>query len=1009
MATYTVSTSKNINDVNSGNIADYDRFTITEGATLTINTDTIIIERLVCTTLGKVLVTNPSTTTPIFVRTGENSASGSAQLRFEGGGIFEAQGEWIEVGISDGSPNQEFILPQNALSESFPDGAVPSLFTFPVGATEPLIFNGAASLVDSFGDEKLGTLFVHDAVNNKVIFGDGAEGYIPPSGTSIRIPSIAFIDATSGTGYTDWDIATSGTLIFDKVSIGSNYGPNFGGGSSASLKNFSIGLGREDCSFSATSSVKVANFGYLGQDNAHLINMSGLNNPEFDNVFVYNIVTGNQHHGLYPINGAGGYIHGCRVVAPNVAVNTARGGIFCTSAGLDIKDYYYAGQAVPVIMSAGGSNAVIKDVGANAVGKRNPTGVSPYALTSNNSANVLIERYNSYPATVAEGLVAFNTYFLSMSTGTANYTVNDCEAYAGFSGEIARTNQPIFSNGANHRVNDFRVRGVPENDSVNHSTASVGTEVRNMRLLNAESVGTDLEWTDGCFYDFVYTNDQLDTAPATSGADVGTFNLVRGNTDTGYLYKPMGSHSAGNGLFNEVSVNGSYFFNNAGSMYMDTAGDSVEFIGNVHGGILDFTDFTLAGSGTSNFSVEFALRVPNGTWTAYQAISAANLSTALAALPGYDPDVGLQTRFLVTRTASNLTNYLSSIRLHTQIDTSYVSPFEVFPTKAVFSGVTVGDSIYVEDSSGTQKLFTVTSTTDDVELSLPNASEGEIWTYVIKRVGYIHQKGSFEVVPGTDVGIAVGMTEKLQAVGGSMYTGSNVASIDVEFDLVTPQMSIDVSQSQTSPQNVFDMVERALVTNAGMQWLAQQGTDTEFQNLGGAGSFLFHKNNIRLRRNQPTDTNAEVLAFVFSTDGIAVDESNGSVAVFSGTLVKDVWEGIVDDYDDVQGSFGAAIASLLSFAQATDLKIDNLNDFDPVNDTVARVALVDETIANADMRGTDGANTVEPNNVAITEVWQIHGLDSSAPMTVTKTSRNAGAIQQEIIGDEDTQATVTRL
>jgi len=46
--------------------------------------------------------------------------------------------------------------------------------------------------------------------------------------------------------------------------------------------------------------------------------------------------------------------------------------------------------------------------------------------------------------------------------------------------------------------------------------------------------------------------------------------------------------------------------------------------------------------------------------------------------------------------------------------------------------------------------------------------------------------------------------------------------------------------------------------------------------------------------------------------------------------------------------------------------IDALNDFNPASDAVANVTLVATTTANTDMRGTDGANTVVPNNAGIT-------------------------------------------
>ena len=48
--------------------------------------------------------------------------------------------------------------------------------------------------------------------------------------------------------------------------------------------------------------------------------------------------------------------------------------------------------------------------------------------------------------------------------------------------------------------------------------------------------------------------------------------------------------------------------------------------------------------------------------------------------------------------------------------------------------------------------------------------------------------------------------------------------------------------------------------------------------------------------------------------------------------------------------------------------VSGLSTFDPVNDTVANVTLVATTTTNTDMRGTNGANTVVPDNGEIAEI-----------------------------------------
>jgi hypothetical protein len=53
---------------------------------------------------------------------------------------------------------------------------------------------------------------------------------------------------------------------------------------------------------------------------------------------------------------------------------------------------------------------------------------------------------------------------------------------------------------------------------------------------------------------------------------------------------------------------------------------------------------------------------------------------------------------------------------------------------------------------------------------------------------------------------------------------------------------------------------------------------------------------------------------------------------------------------------------------ALSSEIAALNDFNPASDVVAQVTLVDTVTTNTDMRGTNGANTVAPDNAGIAEI-----------------------------------------
>jgi len=86
---------------------------------------------------------------------------------------------------------------------------------------------------------------------------------------------------------------------------------------------------------------------------------------------------------------------------------------------------------------------------------------------------------------------------------------------------------------------------------------------------------------------------------------------------------------------------------------------------------------------------------------------------------------------------------------------------------------------------------------------------------------------------------------------------------------------------------------------------------------------------------------------IYTADMPSVAAAMYAIRFFNGTTV--VGSGSIDWNGTVE-------------VTARELKADiaALNDFDPANDTVARVTLVDTVTTNTDMRGTDSANTVAP-------------------------------------------------
>jgi hypothetical protein len=225
-----------------------------------------------------------------------------------------------------------------------------------------------------------------------------------------------------------------------------------------------------------------------------------------------------------------------------------------------------------------------------------------------------------------------------------------------------------------------------------------------------------------------------------------------------------------------------------------------------------------------------------------------------------------------------------------------------------------------------------------------------------------------------------------------MYTASTSALINIAFDHITPCMCINIGDGSVSAQTVFDESEQALLTADGMRWQSEQGSLVRYDNLPGVGNILFMEDYVRLKRASVGDVNSAVAGYVLSSDGTVVDGVNGGVAYVGGFNVDDVWnattrtltsgtkdseiDSILADTNELQTNQGQWLTAT-GFATPTNVtdaqtaiiaSVDGLNDFDPALDVVANVTTVGTCTTNTDMRGTDGANTVAPDNASITSI-----------------------------------------
>lgn len=149
------------------------------------------------------------------------------------------------------------------------------------------------------------------------------------------------------------------------------------------------------------------------------------------------------------------------------------------------------------------------------------------------------------------------------------------------------------------------------------------------------------------------------------------------------------------------------------------------------------------------------------------------------------------------------------------------------------------------------------------------------WVWAINKQGYVFATGTFTPGTGGLFAFAPACPEVLTPTGTPMYQGTSSALVQVSFS--GGFAYIDIGNGSPSLQNIFDACEDALYTDAGIDWIINGNDSTAIFNSFG-GDYLFLTGGWRIRRWHVGDSLATVPAFVQSTEGIPVDETNGPVA-----------------------------------------------------------------------------------------------------------------------------------
>jgi hypothetical protein len=118
------------------------------------------------------------------------------------------------------------------------------------------------------------------------------------------------------------------------------------------------------------------------------------------------------------------------------------------------------------------------------------------------------------------------------------------------------------------------------------------------------------------------------------------------------------------------------------------------------------------------------------------------------------------------------------------------------------------------------------------------------------------------------------------------------------------------------------------------------------------------------------------------------DGTTGAVSVDYGLIATSVHSELSGDLGILDGKLNTIVTATTSTIPTA---ISSLHNFNPATDVVARVALVDVTTLNSDMRGTDGANTTVPPTV--TEI--VTGMYSTSTQ-LTALVNASGSIATQI-------------
>ncbi len=683
MATFTVTTDTNYSSL--AGVADGDIVNISQGAIFTVNTNTVRMQTIDCSSLGQIKIENTSTTTPIFINMG-NNASFNGTLRVQGGARLDVLGNWITIGTSNGSASQTFALPTNGGQQYSRLGGV-----WVNGAWWPCV----TALTDYDSDET-GQVCVHNTTSNQIEFGNGTAGAIPANSATIRVPNIQirYNDTANTARSINIDLYTTGTAYLRQCAldgyIGASSTTDFfaqasqwdwdrvcmdvGGSNNTNLRwswdspdadssmtdvcfSRMLGSTREFQMLSTASKYSMTRVTYISNV-AQNPSFSGNNSRFIDCKFIVPSTTVSNN---FTFSGRRSYLKGIRMLN--------RGALIVSGTESVVEDIRLSHRVTRTSTTAAVANSIqITGESCTLNGMTDWKSSNRMFNPASNAGILSVTNLNSQ---------VFNVYDIGDTTSTQG--------------------RLILTSGRGVKLHDVSViDNAPRGNIV---PSSANQKMRNVFTTDT-SVVTDTNATFNLMNDadleYVMANfrvlatrtlNGVSTASQSRyiglttngvGSDISDVLMLRGDIGRtgGMILLMFGQEKTREYYEPSPSNTGEVLFDNAGKIYIENDNDSAIITGRQHFGILSWGDILLDGTNPTLFTIEFRAKEGSGSYGDWYILSTENLTTATSGFSNMSEN-GVTLQYKITHDASNLSDNLNLVEIRCTTSGTYVMPYTV--------------------------------------------------------------------------------------------------------------------------------------------------------------------------------------------------------------------------------------------------------------------------------------------------------------------------------------------